>query len=392
MKRTKVLAGVAAAALAAAMFAAGPSSAASNSKAPLKIGVITSLTGTSGLYGGPVKATVQLAVQQLNAKGGVNGQKIQVVVADDASTPAGAAKAARKLFTQDKVNALVAMTNSANRDAFLGQVKSNGIPMIYTTLYEGGVCLKNFFVIGEVPDQYVPAYTYMVKNQGAKKTFLIGHDYIWPQKILPLASNALSAAGGSVTGTELVPFGTSDFGPILKKIKDSGSDSIVAALVGADFGTFVKQWRQAGLDKTTKMTTLGMTDDYAQALAADSAGIQSIFGYFNGVGTPANKSFISAYNAANPKAFYQNTLTEATYDGVLALAQAANSAKSTSAADINKALSGINIPNSPRGSLTIDKKTHHVTSTMYLVVADSNGKFSQVSSFPNISAGAQCSL
>jgi branched-chain amino acid transport system substrate-binding protein len=392
MTRSKVFGGFTTVFLIGSLVMGNSSFASTTDNAPLKIGVITSLTGTSGLYGGPVKATVELAVKELNAAGGANGKKIQVVFADDASSPAGAAKAARKLFSQDKVNALIAMTNSANRDAFLGLVKANRIPMIYTTLYEGGVCLPNFFVIGEVPQQYVPAYTYLVKSQGAKKTFLIGHDYIWPQKILPLADKAITAAGGSVTGTELVPFGTTDFGPIIQKIKDSGSDSILVALVGGDFGTFVKQWRQAGLDKTTKMTTLGMTDDYAQALGASADGIQSIFGYFNGVKTAANTAMIAQYEAANPKAFYQNTLTEATYDGVLAFAKAANISKSTGSSALTKALAGISIPNSPRGPLTIDAKTHHVTSTMYLVVADSAGKFSQVSSFAKVPAGPQCSF
>lgn len=380
-----------AATAAASEAAAAPESAAPTGD-PLKIGVLTSLTGSAGIYGPPVQKTVELAAKKINDAGGVNGQPIEIVVADDGSDPTTGAKAVDRLLTQDKVNGLVAMTNSAVREAFIKQVSESGVPFVYTSLYEGGSCYPNMFVIGEVPAQYDPVYASMVSDLGMKKTFLLGHDYIWPQKILPAAEKTISGAGGSVTGSELVPFGTTDFGPIIKKIKDSGSDSVLTALVGADYGTFVKQWRQAGLDKSAKIVSLTMTDDFAQALGPDAKDIYAVFGYFSGLDNPMNKAFIDEYMAANPDAFAQNTLTEATYDGVMALAAAANAAGSTDSASVNAAMKGISLPDSPRGPLTIDGTTHHVGANMYLVKADDKGTFSLVKEFPNVSAGAQCSL
>lgn len=359
---------------------------------PLKIGVVTSLTGSAGIYGPPVQQTVELAAKKINEAGGVNGQPIEIVVADDGSDPTTGAKAVDRLLTQDKVNGLVAMTNSAVREAFINQVSEAGVPFVYTSLYEGGSCYPNMFVIGEVPAQYDPVYQSMVTDQGMTKTFLLGHDYIWPQKILPAAEATIAGAGGSVTGTELVPFGTTDFGPIIKKIQDSGSDSILVALVGADYGTFVKQWRQAGLDSSTKIVSLTMTDDFAQALGPDAKDIYAVFGYFAGLDTPQNKMFIDEYMTANPEAFAQNTLTEATYDGIMALAAAASAAGSTESAAVNQAMKGITLPDSPRGPLTIDGTTHHVAANMYLVKADDTGTFSLVQDFPAVSAGPQCSL
>lgn len=370
----------------------GTGKEATEESSPLKIGVVTSLTGNSGLYGPPVEATVKLAAKQINDAGGVNGQPIEIVMADDGSDPAVGAKAVQRLLIKDKVNGLVAMTNSAIRDAFISQVDSSGVPFVYTSLYEGGACYENVFVIGEVPAQYDPVYTDLVTNQGMDKVFLLGHDYVWPQKILPQAEATISAAGGTVTGQELVPFGTSDFGPILKKIKEGGANTVLVSLVGADYGTFVKQWRQAGLDASTKIVSLTMTDDFSQSLAKDAEGIYAIFGYYAGLETPANQSFTAAYQAENPDAFSQNTLTEATYDGVQALAAAAEKAGTTDAGELNKALAGLSLPDSPRGPLTIDAATHHVTSTMYLVQADSTGAFSLVKKFDNVSAGPQCSF
>lgn len=380
------------AASAAATEASAPTEGAAATGDPLKIGVLTSLTGSAGIYGPPVQKTVELAAKKINDAGGVNGQPIEIVIADDGSDPTTGAKAVDRLLTQDQVNGLVAMTNSAVREAFIKQVSESGVPFVYTSLYEGASCYPNMFVIGEVPAQYDPVYQSLVTDEGLKKTFLLGHDYIWPQKILPAAEATITGAGGSVTGTELVPFGTTDFGPIIKKIKDSGSDSVLSALVGADYGTFVKQWRQAGLDKSTKIVSLTMTDDFSQALGPDANDIYAVFGYFAGLDNPNNKAFISEYKAANPDAFAQNTLTQATYDGVMALAAAANVAGSTDNAAVNAAMKGITLPDSPRGSLTIDGTTHHVAANMYLVKADGTGNFSLVREFPSVSAGPQCSL
>jgi len=380
---------------AASTAASQPDTAVSASmapSAPLKIGVVTSLTGPAAIYGPPVQATVELAMKQINDLGGVNGQPIEIIVADDGSNPTTGAEAVSKLLEQDGVNALVAMTDSATREGFISQVEESGIPFVYTTLYEGGACLPNMFVIGEVPAQYDPIYKSFVTDVGAKKVFFIGHDYVWPQTVFPLAQKSIESAGGQVVGQELVPFGTSDFGAILKKAQDAGADSIVTALVGADFGAFVKNWRQSGMDKSTKQLSLTMTDDYAQALGAAAAGIYGGFGYFAGVDTPANKAMIDAYMAANPDAFAQNTLTEASYDGIQALAKAANAAGTTEASAVIKALAGIQLPDSPRGALTIDAKTHHANATVYLLVADKTGKYSVVKEFPNVSPGDQCSF
>jgi urea transport system substrate-binding protein len=359
---------------------------------PIKIGVVTSLSGPAGIYGPPVRNTVQLAIKQINAKGGVLGRPLKLVIADDGSAPATGRQAVRRLVTGDKVDTLIAMTNSAVRDGFINIVTSARLPFVYVTLYEGGMCYPNAFSIGEVPPQYDPVYTNLVKSQGMKNFFLIGHDYVWPQKVLPAAQKTIQAAGGKVVGKELVPFGTTDFGSMIDKIKSSGADTMLVALVGSDFGAFVKQWHASGLDKSVKLVSLTMTDDFMQSLGADAKGIYASFGYFNGSKTPQNTAFTAAYKKAYPKAFAQNTLTEGTYDAVYAYAKAVEAAKSTNSAAVSKALAGLSLPNSPRGPLTIQKSTHHVASTMYLLQADGAGHFKLIKQFPRISPGPQCKL
>lgn len=357
---------------------------------PITIGLLTSLSGDGGLYGPPVENTVQLAVDQLNEEGGILGRDVQVTTADDATDPATGAQAVERLITRDEVDVLISMTNSAVREAFISTVANDGLPFIYVTLYEGGACEPNMFSIGEVPPHYDPVYTDLVENQQMESFFMIGHDYVWPQTVLPDAAETIEAAGGSVAGQELVPFGTSDFGPIINKIQSSEADALLVALVGPDFGTFVSQWRQAGLEESTSLVSLTMTDDFAASLGADAEGIYGIFGYYAGLDTPENREFVDSYQEANPDAFPQNTLTEGTYDAVMAYAAAVEEAGTTDADAVNDALAGVELPDAPRGSLVIDEDTHHVSQSMYLLQSDDTGSFELVEEFPETPPGDQC--
>jgi urea transport system substrate-binding protein len=359
---------------------------------PIKIGLITSLTGPGGIYGEPVKTSAQLAVNEVNASGGVDGRKLQLVVADDATDPATGQEVAQRLITRDKIDALVSMTNSGVRDAYTPVVQRAGIPFVYVTLYEGGACLPNLFSIGEVPPQYAPTYGVVQQEVGANTWYFVGHDYVWPQKTLPQARQAIEAAGGKVLGQDLVPFGTSDFADILGKIKSSGAKIVHVLLVGPDFAAFLKQWRSFGLDQTTTMYTLTLTDDFLASLGAEADGLYASFGYFQDLNTSRNQQFLADYRKAfGAKAAVQTTLSEATYDAIRVYALAANKARSTDSQPVNEALAGISYADAPRGSITIDAKTHHVTQTMYLLKAQ-GGRYSLVKEFPSVPPGPQCTF
>lgn len=377
----------------ALLFTACGGGQATTPSAPLKIGLIASLSGPLGLYGPSVVDAAKLGVSQINSQGGVLGRQLVLDVADDASDPKTGSVAAEKLITEDKVDWLVSTSNSAVRDAFTPAVQKAGIPFIYGVLYEGGFCLKNGFVVAEVPPQYNPMYPYVMSTTAKKNWYLLGHDYVWPQKTNPQAKQAIQAAGGKVVGQELVPFGTSDFSSTINKIKQSGADLLLITLVGADFGTFLKQWRSFGLDKTTTMVTLTMTDDFAAALGSGAAGVYSVFAYFQNLSTPANQAYIAAYRQMfGPSAPAQTTLSEGAYEAVNVLAMAAKKSGSASSDKVVGALAGIQFQDAPRGPITIDATTHHAAEHMYLIQAGSDGQFSLVKDLGQVPPGPQCSL
>src|SRR6476659_1190311 len=145
---------------------------------PIKIGVPVGLSGANSVVAPSVVQSAQLAVDEINAKGGVLGRQLALEVADDASGAAGAQKAFDSLVFQKKVDVLISMETSAARNAGLPIVARGKVPYIYTSFYEGKSCSPFMFVNAWVPEQQVPPIVdYFNKEKGAKKFFLIGSDY-----------------------------------------------------------------------------------------------------------------------------------------------------------------------------------------------------------------------
>src|SRR5271170_1026614 len=140
---------------------------------PIKIGVPVGLSGANSVVAPSVVQAAELAVEEINAKGGVLGRKLALDVADDASGAAGAQKAFDSLVYQKKVDALISMETSAARNAGLPAVGKGRVPYIYTSFYEGHSCNKYMYVDAWVPEQQVPPIVdNFAKDKGAKTYFL----------------------------------------------------------------------------------------------------------------------------------------------------------------------------------------------------------------------------
>src|SRR5713101_495205 len=139
------------AAAAASTLLAGPAFAAD----PIKIGVPVGLSGANSVVAPSVVQSAQLAVAEINAKGGILGRQVQLEVADDGSGAAGAQKAFDSLIFQKKADALISMETSAARNAGLPIVSKGKVPFIYTSLYEGRSCNRYLYCDAPVPEQMV---------------------------------------------------------------------------------------------------------------------------------------------------------------------------------------------------------------------------------------------
>ncbi|HVX78539.1 MAG TPA: substrate-binding protein [Bradyrhizobium sp.] len=356
---------------------------------PIKIGVPVGLSGANSVVAPSVVQSAELAVDEINAKGGVLGRPLSLDVADDGSGAAGAQKAFDALIFQKKVNVLISMETSAARNAGLPIVARGKTPFIYTSFYEGRSCSPYLYVNAWVPEQQVPPIVdYFNKEKKAKKYFLIGSDYAFGRGMLSFTKAYIEKTGGKVVGEEYLPMDGSDWTPIISKLKSSGADAIITSTAGgAPNVTLTKQLRAAGV--SLPYGNLAVDEGTAKSMGADAADIYISASYVTGIDTPANKAFLAAMSkkfGADLKT--PNDLSVPEYEAVYAYKAAVEKAGGTDPKKVLAALPEVTV-DGPRGSIKMDKQ-HHAPLTMYLGQVQADGSVKVIQSFPNVDPGAQC--
>ncbi|SHH21586.1 substrate-binding protein [Bradyrhizobium erythrophlei] len=356
---------------------------------PIKIGVPVGLSGANSVVAPSVVQSAQLAVEEINAKGGVLGRQLALEVADDASGAAGAQKAFDSLVFQKKVDVLISMETSAARNAALPIVTRGKVPYIYTSFYEGKSCSPFMYVNAWVPEQQVPPIVdYFNKEKGAKKFFLIGSDYAFGRGMLAFTKAYIEKTGGKVVGEEYLPMDGSDWTSIISKLKSAAPDALITSTAGgAPNVTLTKQLRAAGV--ALPYGNLAVDEGTAKGMGTDAEGIYLSASYVTGIDSAANKSFMAAMQKKfGAELKTPNDLSVPEYEAVYAYKAAAEKAGSTEQAKVLKALGEVSVEG-PRGKIDMSKQ-HHAPLTMYLGQVQADGSVKVIKSFPNVDPGAQC--
>lgn len=385
--RRNVLTGLAA--TAATLAAPGASRAANH--APVRMGTFFSLTGPASLFGPTQTACTELAVDQINAAGGILGRRVELVPGDGGLPPAEAAKSATRMLLQDKIDALVGSHNSAVRQAIVASVKGR-VPYIYSPLYEGGECAANTYVTADTPPQQIkPALERLNEMFGLKKVYLIGNDYIWPQRTNELAKGYVAAFGGEIVGEEYAPLGPGNkFDDAVTRIRAAEPDLVLISLVGADNVNFNRAFAGFGLDKSIKRFSLLLEELTLQGIGAEnSAGLYGCMSYFTVVNTPENNAFKADYAAKfGADAPPLSMLGADAYSGTHCAAALINAAGSTEAAALMAASEGLRYQTATGTGVM---QSRHVNKDMYL--AECKGaEFEIVETFKQVAHGETCAV
>ncbi|WP_183902948.1 substrate-binding protein [Rhizobium sp. BK212] len=356
---------------------------------PIKIGVPVGLSGANSVVAPSVVQAAELAVEEINAKGGVLGRPLELEIADDASGAAGAQKAFDSLVFQKEVNVIISMETSAARNAGLPIVSKGEVPYIYTSFYEGKSCNANLFVDAWVPEQQVPPVVdNFISKQGAKKFFLIGSDYAFGRGMLTFAKGYIEKAGAQIVGEEYLPIDGSDWTAIISKVRSSGADAIITSTAsGAPNVTLTKQLRSSGV--TLPYGNLAVDEGTAKSMGADAKDIFLSASYVTGIDSPENKAFLSAMDKKFGKELRTpNDLSVPQYEAIYLYKAAVEKAGSTDTADVLKALPDVSFTG-PRGKISMNKQ-HHAPLTMYLGQVKDDGSVAVVDSFKDVDPGDQC--
>jgi len=372
----------------------GGSEAPSGDAGALKIGLTVDLSGVGSMIGTPGKMVAELAVEEINAAGGVNGQQLELVVADNGGLPQNTKTAATRLVESDQVAALFAPVDSASRDAAMPTVVDADIPFFYPTLTEGQVCAPYLFSTANTPQQQLQETIPVVQElEGKTKWFLIGNDYVYPRTSLEAAREFNEAAGGEVVGEEYVPLGTTDFQAVISQIRSSDAELLLPVVVGADTVAFEKQAYDAGIGANVlPRLTISYDDNTMAALGQDIA--QNMYvgmGYDMDLDTPENRAFVEAYRAKfGDSAPAVTAYSIYVYATIKAWADAVTTAGSTALADVAEAIVG-QVNTTPAGEVTI-LDNRYAQESIHLIKYVEGGEKEFVQTFDNVIPAETCSV
>jgi urea transport system substrate-binding protein len=362
----------------------------------IKVGVLHSLSGTMAISESVLKDTVLMAIDDINAKGGVLGKKLEPVVVDPASNWPLFAEKTKQLLTQDKVAVIFGCWTSVSRKSVLPVVEElNGL-LFYPVQYEGEELSKNVFYTGAAPNQQaIPAVEYLMSKDGggAKRFVLLGTDYVYPRttnKILRAFLHSKGVADADIM-EEYTPFGHSDYQTIIAKIKKFSSEgkktAVISTINGDSNVPFYKELGNAGL-KAKDVPVVAFSVGEEELRGVDTkplVGHLAAWNYFMSIKNPTNAAFIKEWsdyarkaNLASKDKPLTNDPMEATYIGIHMWAQAVEKTKSTDTDKVIAAMAGQTFK-APGGFMsTMDPKNHHLHKPVFIGEIKPDGQFNVV--------------
>ena len=379
----------------------------------VKVGVLHSLSGTMAISETSLRDVLLFTFDEINAAGGVMGKMIEPVVVDGASDWPLFAEKAEQLLVKDKVATTFGCWTSVSRKSVLPVYERHNGLLFYPVQYEGEEMSPNIFYTAEaVGQQAIPAVDFLL-NEGMKKFYLIGTDYVYPQTTnLVLFEYLLSkgvsveniggglrkdSAGKVISAGNYTPFGHSDFQQIvadIKKFSASGDACVINTINGDANVPFFKEFAASGItSEDCPVVSFSLSEDEFRSLPAkDLVGHLGCWTYFMSIDTPANKEFITNFNSWLAKTNVPGIIKKdrvtcspmvLSYNGVYLWKAAVEKAKSFDPEKVMKALeSGISF-DGPGGTVTT-QKNHHLTKTVYIGETLETGQFAIVETMKDV--------
>ncbi len=327
----------------------------------IKVGILHSLSGTMAISEVSVKDAEMMAIEEINAAGGVLGKKIEPIIEDGASDWPKFAEKAKKLLQNDKVATVFGCWTSASRKAVLPVFEENNGLLWYPVQYEGMESSPNIFYSGAAPNQQiVPAVEWLLNNKG-KKFFLLGSDYVFPRTANKIIKAQLAAMGGELIAEEYTPLGHTDYSTIINKIKSAKPDVVFNTLNGDSNVAFFKELKASGITpKDLTTCSVSVAEEEIRGIGADNmAGHLVSWNYYQTTDTPENKAFVEKYKTKYGADRVTDDPIEAAYINVYLWAEAVKKAGSTDVAKVKEAAKGLEFK-APEGTVKIEGENQHI--------------------------------
>jgi branched-chain amino acid transport system substrate-binding protein len=316
---------------------------------PIKIGMHDPLTGTYAAEGESETRGAHMALAEVNAKGGILGRQVELVIEDEGANAGLAAQKAHKLIEQDKVNFLMGAVSSATALSVSQVAHDKGMLYMvtggHTDPVTGSKCHGTTFRICTTTYMLAAGLASTLYKKFGGKWYFITPDYAYGHTLQAAYAKLLKGMGGTTLGNSLSPLGTTDFSSYLIKAQQTKPDVLVLLVDGQDLVNCMKQAAQFGL---TKKFTIGGGLSELEVLRAlpkeAKLGWWPLEWYWDQPNTPHVKEWVAAYRKKYTDGTYPSARTWFGYAGLHAIALGANKAKSVDHIKVARALEGLELP------------------------------------------------
>lgn len=357
--------------------------AATAAKGPIDVGLLNSLSGNLSIVEVPLHNVSLMAIDEINAAGGVNGRQLKAISQDYASDFTQAVQKSDTLINKYDVAITIGGYTSASRVAVIPTFRDNDAIFFYGTYFEGLECDPNVFYSGAVPNQFLIDYVPWILSNLGKTFYIVGSDYVYPRTVSAIVRKLVAQGGGKVVADRYFPLGTTDFGAVISDIGTVKPDVVFSNLVADSVPAFYKQYRSAGFTaaKNPIAATVTTEDEVAAMGAENGAGHYMSATYFQSLPNDNNKKFVEAYQSKYGADAVTFMPLVGTYNAVWLFAKAAAKAPDLSPASLSKALIGATFDENPEGAPITIASDHFCNHPSYIGQANKQGQYDIVKSF-----------
>ncbi|RQV07322.1 amino acid ABC transporter substrate-binding protein [Burkholderia cenocepacia] len=353
------------------------SSGQSGTDAAWRIGVLYSRTGVTAATESEHFFGTALAIEEINAAGGVDGRPFDPVVYDPRSDPDEYRRLASRLIQDDDVTVIFGCSTSSSRKAVLPVIERNNALLWYCSIYEGFEYSPNVIYTGAVPNQNsMQLAAYLLRNRG-RRFFLVGADYIYPRESNRIMRDMVEQHGGEIVDEIYLP---NDADPealaeVVRQIRAAPPDVVFSTLIGRSARVFYQLYREHGIDPAqVPIASLTMTEGETRLIGPELCGHHIVSAsYLNTLDLDGNRRFLESWRARfgeQPASMW----SEMAYNQVRLFALALARTHSLDTAKLVDAVHDVEF-DSPEGMLRIDRDNNHAILTPRIAVCRPDGAF-----------------
>jgi ABC-type branched-subunit amino acid transport system substrate-binding protein len=342
---------------------------------PIKVGVVTDLTGPLSFMGIANANVAEMVVNDINGNGGLLGRPLELIVEDSATDDQAAELAASRLVDEHDVDVILGGIYSSTRQAIKGPAVERGKKLyIYPEQYEGQECDPLIFCTGPVPAQQVePLIPWLMQQTGATTFYLPSADYIWPHVLNQKVREVVTGRGGSIVGEEYFPLDHTDYAATVDRIIASGADVVFNTIVPPGLTPFLEQLYNSGFtERGGKIVCTYFDENFLNLVPAEHVeGLYGCLDYYQDVSDPFSTALVARYDALYPGSakFTAGSACTGMYRGLKLWEAAVIAAGSLDQDAVIKALDGASIAEGPGGPAEMVPGQHHLRLNMYIAQA-----------------------